>query len=449
MNRIIKKIINELVEDKLFYFFLLIVITTTTTLNWNANLMEGILPYYKNFTNYFRNGFKYNGDEFKYIYTWPMWGYGLVLLLKYKIIIIILQQLFSIFVIIIVRIYLKEKLSNKTLNFVSALIICALPWYFFQVSLWPYGISANLLTISLIMISIGVEKSKILYIIISAIAFGVMLNLRSDYYFFALVIGIVLVIFGLIKRRTKKLSLYALYWLAIVFITLLPWAAHSYKYTGTFSLVSSNSGHVFYIGLGQLPNNKWNITPIDEDLTMRKFIDSSISKSESTLTTKSNKVLMSRFFFLIKNDPKEYLKKCIHNFKSFLINPFYLGTLSFKNNNFEKIKLELKEQIKYHKYANACKLFYNEFGIFIIFPFFSYLIGQFVLLFVLISIYKCFIKIKKNGELTLINLLIILVFLYQLTLSIFAYYIPVYTANIFLLLIIFIGLTLNKKQSLN
>jgi hypothetical protein len=449
MNRIIKKIINELVEDKLFYFFLLIVITTTTTLNWNANLMEGILPYYKNFTNYFRNGFKYNGDEFNNIYTWPMWGYGLVLLLKYKIIIIILQQLFSIFVIIIVRIYLKEKLSNKTLNFVSALIICALPWYFFQVSLWPYGISANLLTISLIMISIGVEKSKILYIIISAIAFGVMLNLRSDYYFFALVIGIVLVIFGLIKRRTKKLSLYALYWLAIVFITLLPWAAHSYKYTDTFSLVSSNSGHVFYISLGQLPNNKWNITAIDEDFTMRKFIDSSISKSESSLTTKSNKVLMSRFFFLVKNDPKEYLNKCIHNLKSFLINPFYLGTLSFKNNNFEKIKLELKEQIKYHKYANASKRFYNEFGIFIIFPIFSYLIGQFILLLVLISIYKCFIKIKKNGELTLINLLIILVFLYQLALSIFAYYIPVYTANIFLLLIILIGLTLNKKQSLN
>jgi hypothetical protein len=71
------------------------------------------------------------------------------------------------------------------------------------------------------MISIGVEKSKMLYIIISAIAFGVMLNLRSDYYFFALVIGIVLIIFGLIKRHTKKLSLYALYWLSIVFITLM------------------------------------------------------------------------------------------------------------------------------------------------------------------------------------------------------------------------------------
>ena len=449
MNNVIKKIKHEVIGGKYFYLILSIVIITITVLNWNANLMEGILPYYKNFTNYFINGFNYNGNEFTNVYTWPMWGYGIVLMIKHKIFIIILQQLFSIFIIIFVRIYLKEKLNNKTFDFVSALILCALPWYFFQVSLWPYGISANLLTFSLIMISIGVEKSKIKYVIISAIAFGVMLNLRSDYYYFAILVSLVLVIFGLIKSRTKTLVLYAIYWLVIVFITLLPWAAHSYKYSDKISLVSSNSGHVFYISLGQLPNNKWNITPSDEDLTMRKFIDSSISKSESTLTTKSSKLLMSRFLFLVKNDPKEYLKKCLYNLKSFIINPFYLGTVSFKINNFDKIKSKLKEQIKNNKYSNAIKLFYSQYGIFIIFPFLSYLVGQIVLILVLFSIYKYISKVKKSGELSLINLLIMLVFLYQLALSVFAYHMPVYSTNIFLLLIILIGLNLNQKKFIN
>jgi hypothetical protein len=449
VNSIIKKITNELVEDKLFYLLLTIVITLTTILNWNANLMEGILPYYKNFTNFILNNFQYNGNEFKNVYTWPMWGYGFILLLKYKFIIIFLQQLFSIFVIILVRIYLKINLNKKTLNFVSIIILCSLPWHFFQVSLWPYGISANLLTISLIMISIGVERSKKKYVIISAIAFGIMLNLRSDYYYFALVIGVVLVIFGLLKGRTKELSLYSLYWLSIVFITLLPWAVYTYKYSDKSALVSSNSGHVFYISLGQLPNNKWNIAPIDEDLTMRKFIDSSISTNESTLTTKSNKLLMTQFIFLIKKNPEEYFKKCIYNLKSFLINPFYLGSVHLNKNNIEKIKIELKEQVKFKKYLKAFTLIYYEFGILIVFPILSYLIGQIVLILVLISMYKSLIKIIKNGELILINLLIILVFLYQLALSIFAYYIPVYTTNIFLLLIILIGYNLNLKNSNN
>jgi len=448
MNNILKKIKDEVIGGKFFYLLLSITITLSTLLNWNANLMEGILPYYKNFTNYFINGLKYNGEEFNNVYTWPMWGYGIVLMLKFKLVIITLQQLFSIFTIIIVRIYLKEKLNNKSFNFVSALILCALPWHFFQVSLWPYGISANLLTISLIMISIGVDTSSVKSVIVSAIAFGVMLNLRSDYFYFAILVSLVLVIFGLIKNSTKRLMLYALYWLAIVFITLLPWAAYSYKYSDKLSFVSSNSGHVFYISLGQLPNNVWNITPKDEDVSMRKFVDSNISTNESTLSTKSNKLLMSRFVYLVKNNPKEYLKKCIYNLKSFIINPFYLGPINFKKNNFNKIKSELKEQIKNNKFSNAVNLFYSEYGIFIIIPFLSYLIGQTVLILVLISIYNYSIKLKKSGELFLINLLIILVFFYQLALSVFAYHMPVYSTNIFLLLIILIGLNINQKKSI-
>jgi hypothetical protein len=204
MNRSINKIINELLEDKLFYFSLSIVITVTTIFNWNANLMEGILSYYNNFTNYFINGFKYNGNEFNNVYTWPMWGYGLVLLIKSKLIIIILQQLLTLLVIIVVRLYLKNRVDKKSFNLVSYLLICSLPWFFFQVSLWPYGISANLLTISLILLSIGVEKSKLNYVVFSAISFGIMLNLRSDYFYLTFVLATVIIYLNYFLKFSKK-----------------------------------------------------------------------------------------------------------------------------------------------------------------------------------------------------------------------------------------------------
>lgn len=449
MNRSIKKIINELVEDKLFYFSLSIVITLTTILNWNANLMEGILPYYKNFTNYFINGFKYKGNEFKNVYTWPMWGYGLVLLLKSKIIIIIVQQLLTSLVIIIVRSYLKNKIDIKSYKIFSLLILFATPWYFFQVSLWPYGISANLLTLSLLLLSIGIEESKFNYVIISALCFGIMLNLRSDYFYFAFVLGIAIIIFNLFLKFSRKAYIYIFYWLSIIILTLLPWALHSYKYSSKFSFVSSNAGHVFYISLGQLPENKWNITPSDEDSSMRKLIDSSFSFKESTLTNRSNKLLMSRFVVLIKNDPKEFIKKCFHNLRSFVINPFYLGSVFIKKNNFNEFKTQFKIAIRNNNYSNAFVLFHRQYGFYIFFSFFSFIMSQIIMILAILSSYKFVKSIKETYKFKLLELIILIVFFYQITLSVFAYHLSIYSTNIFLLLVIFITISFNNKKVLN
>jgi hypothetical protein len=453
MKGIVLKIYVEIFENKLYYMLLSIIISIVTILNWNANLMEGILKYYLTFSNYFKNGLNYNQIVDHNFYTWPMWGYGLVLLLKFKILIILLQQLLTILVIIIVRLYLKNRIDKKSYRIVAILILCAMPWYIFQVSLWPYGISANLLTISLLLLSNGLEKSKLNYVILSAIIFGIMLNLRSDYFYFVFILGITIVLINYFLKYSKKISLYIFYWVSIILITLTPWGIHSYKYSNKFSFVSSNSGHVFYISLGQLPGNKWNITPSDGDLTMRKYIDSSLSVKESTLTSRSNKLLMSRFFELIKKDPKEYFKKCIFNLKSFIKQPFYFGLVQSNNYSYDKIKLEFKKQIRENNYNSAVKLLYHEFGLYIIFLIFAYLISQVILILVIFSTYKYFKKINRNKNINIniniLNYFIILVFFYQIALSVFAYYLPVYSTNIFLLLIILIGNNFNNKTVLN
>lgn len=440
------KIINELKEDYLYYIVLCMVIAGTSILNWDSNLMEGILPYYLTFSNYFSNGLNYYEVIDNNVYTWPMWGYGLVLLLKFKVIIIVIQQIFSLLTIIVIRVFLKNRIDNKSFKLVSLIILFALPWFFFQVSLWPYGISANLLTISLILFSEGVEKIKLNYIIVSAIFFGIMLNLRSDYFYFSFLISLAVIFLIIIKKYSSKVILFVFYWFFIIIITLTPWAIHSYKYSNNFSFVSSNSGHVFYISLGQLPNNIWKITPSDEDSSMRKYIDSNISTKESTLTAKSNELLKTRFFELVKNDPKEFLEKCFFNLKSFIIYPFYLGPDYFENKN--DFKTEIKREIVDNNFYSAFKLIYNEIGFYIIFPLLSYLIGLTILIFTVVSSFIYFKKTKKLLDFDMLNFVITLVLLYQLALSVFAYHLPIYSTNIFLLLIVLIGININKKSSL-
>ena len=209
-------LLNELLTGKVFYAFLISIIITSSVLNWNADLMNGILPYYNNFSIYFSNGFSYNEPFDHNIYTWPMWGYGLVLLLNSKLLIIAIQQLLTLFVIIIVRIYLKNRIDNKSFKIVSFLLLGALPWYFFQVSLWPYGISANLLTISLLLLSVGLEKSNFLYILFSALCFGIMLNLRSDYFYFAFLVTLAVILLNKIYNFYKKALVYISFWLSII-----------------------------------------------------------------------------------------------------------------------------------------------------------------------------------------------------------------------------------------
>ena len=137
---------KEVLNNKKYYFLLTVVISLSTILNYNSNLMAGILPYYYDFSNYFSNGLKFTKPFNKNIYTWPMWGYGLILLIGSKLFIIILQQIITLFTIIIIRKYLRNIVYPISFKFISILILFAFPWFYFHVSLWPYSISANFFT---------------------------------------------------------------------------------------------------------------------------------------------------------------------------------------------------------------------------------------------------------------------------------------------------------------
>ena len=116
-------------------------------------------------------------------------------------------------------------------------------------------------------------------------------------------------------------------------------------------------------------------------------------------------------------------------------------------NNLFKIKHEFKKQISEKNYYNAVNLIYQEIGFYIIFPIFSYLIGQIVLILVFVTTPIYIKKQMKIKRFDFLSFFILLILIYQIALSVLAYHLPVYLTNIFLLLIILIGINLNNKKT--
>ena len=403
--------------------------------------MYGVLPYYYDFANYFKNGFAYKEGFTANIYTWPMWGYGLVLLLGKKIYIIIFQQLFTILTIFTLRKNLKNILTFRRFRYFNLLLFFALPWFFFHTSLWPYSVSANLFTLSIFFLGLGWKNNNVTLVAKAAFLFGIMLNFRSDYYFLAIIFSVLQLAISIYKRSKIGICMTIL-WVFIINITLVPWFLYTKKYSETGSFVSTNSGHVFFISLGQLPNNKWKITTSDGDSVMYSIIQKKIGIGEHSLTLKSNILLMQEFKKLISKDPYEYIKKCIHNAKSFFIMPFYIGDFhkDLKNStNFTFVKNEIKN----NNFILAARLLYNNWRIEYSIAFFLYIIGLIVMILFIFNSSYFFIELFSFKKLDYISLFIFITTLYQFSLNVFAYNLPIYTTNIFILCILFI--VINKK----
>lgn len=435
---------KEIINDKLYYSCLTFFITISVVINYNSNLMSGILPYYSDFSDFFLNNFEYSKPFTSGIYTWPMWGYGLVLLLGSKLKIIIIQQLVTLFTIVYVRSYLRNNLDSFIFHVMSLFILFAFPWFLFHVSLWPYSLSANFFTIGILLFVIGYEIKSMSKFIISAILFGVVLNMRSDYYYLVWILFFFSIIYSLFKSNFSKVK-FLFVWILTIYLTLLPWFIYTKKYAGVGSFVSSNSGHVLFISLGQLPSNKWKITASDGDSVMYSLIQKKIGDSESSLSHKSSVLLTNEFKTRVLNDPKEYLNKCLHNLFSFMLLPFYIGDIQKAINDLKQLK-EIKYNFKNNKIVKVFKSLYEVFNLKILFVIFLYLIGIITFYIFICSIFFFIQNSFRINNVHFFEYVIFLVFTYQLSLNILAYNLPIYTTNIYLLIIIFSSLTLNRKK---
>ena len=439
----VKILINTINYNYKFYSLLLVEIAFLTYLNWQNKIMSGILPSYENYVNFFKSGFDLKSPFLNNNYTFPMWGYALILLvLNKKIIIVLFQQLLSLLIIWYIDKNISKlfELENPTISRIiyRILILAGFSWHLFHVPLWPYGISAIFTTLSVLFYIQYIKINKFIYLTGSALLFGLALNLRSDYLYFTICFYLIVLLYYLFKRNIKLLPLNL--WLAIVGLIMLPWMIYTKARTGHILLNSTNGGHVLFIGLGQLPDNPWHITPYDGDSTMHAILKQKFGTTINSLSYTADNFLKEAWKERIVDQPKYYFKRCVINIRDYFIRPFTLGEINNKLNinkndwtlsNIYQILLNesITDKIKV-LFVILFQLLIRLTGIAFIITFWTLILFNF----------KIFIKEFLKIEFTLLFGLI----LYQTGLLLFAFYNPSYHTNIYIMYVLCALVLLDK-----
>lgn len=428
------KLLNFLSKDVNFYALLVVEIILFTWLNWENEMMTGILRYYEDYANYFASGFDASYHFKAGAETFPMWGYGVILLLtKNKIIIILAQQLLTIYTIYKAQQLLKElAVPESTMRWLRLFIILSFSWFIFHTALWPYSISANLLILSLLYLSKGYYTDKFKFYVLSAVLFGIMLNFRSDYLYYFFALSLLLITHHIFVK--KKNHLFGLAWAGVVLLMLVPWGIYTQHKTGHYLLNSTNGGHVLYISLGQLPGNKWGITAIDNDPKMKTIVKNKLGPGVNTMALDCDKLLKNEWKENIKNDPAEYIKKCLYNVYMTFVRPFANGEIYKKYISDKEEEKALKDALKKDISTVDIKSLLGKFtskkyiGFFIpiVLNVFSILCFLFFLFCLLIGIFKYRQAIFSNW----LILTLYTVIGYQLALQTLAFYNPNYHTNV-------------------
>lgn len=427
---------KQLNNNYIFYAILCSVISICTFLNYEANVMGPMNVLYEDYNSFFKSGFDLN-HKFKYSnYTFPMWGFGLILyVFKTKFAIIFFQQIITFLTVIFFDITVqKNNLLPKVTNFRCGLIL-SFTLYFFHSSSYPYSLGSNLLILGLLFLTNFHYRHSKFDIIFSGICFGLMLNFRSDYYFFIYPLFLLILINFLIKSDKKPFFLVFL-WMLIIQFFLIPWRFYTYKRVNESISVSTNSGHVFFIGLGQLPNNKWGITEEDDDPVMYSYLKKEFPKTKNnSLAYKENKFLFKKFLELVKNDPFEYIKKCTYNVYRLVRTPLYTGNLETLNknnlNDIKYTKAKIKEHLNKLEIFKLLNFVLRGNGKFFIVSGVFNVISIMFFLFFLVQLFRFIIE--KIFVFNFLNYLLFLVIFYQISLSIFAFHMPIYNMNIYLI----------------
>ncbi len=174
------------------------------------------------------------------------------------------------------------------------------------------------------MQGVGGSVCRLRWIALAGAIFGLSLNFRSDGYLLALIIAAILLWLVWPEGRARAIRCCCL-WLAATYSMLAPWMVYTYSTIGAATLTSTNGGHVLFMGLGQLPGNKWGLTADDGDLRMHELLARHFGEPRSSYTYESDVFLKRSFVDIVQADTGEYIKKCSWNMASFLLDGFYAG----------------------------------------------------------------------------------------------------------------------------
>lgn len=295
-------------------------------LNYHAKDMQGLILRYQDFARIILAGFDPAAGRYG-APTFPMWGYGWLLLLsENKAVLLLLQHAFSLWAVwIFLRVLARHQVVPvQALRLLKGLLVISLPWYAFHSLRWPYSIAVSLLLISSawFVVAFAGDSASWKLLVLSGMLFGLMLNFRSDYICLpAVLLGIAAAARGMRRVFWKP----AILWVASIVLMLIPWALYAKRATGHYLLTSTNSGHVLFIGLGNLPDNKWGITPVDEDPLMQRLVEARFGPGYSSLRYDSDQFLRREYLLRVWAEPTEFARRLLQNVGSVLVDGVYPG----------------------------------------------------------------------------------------------------------------------------
>lgn len=438
---VVTKQLNKVVSSRYYYFVLATIAAALTWLNWQNQMMGGIVWYYEDFADFIASGFSSDYAFKSGTPSFPMWGYGFVIfLLQSKALIIIVQVLFSLFTIYtIVKTLLKLNFSEEQIHVFKVFLLFSFSWFLFHSGYWPYSFGANLLVLSMLFLLRGIQEGKTRLYMFSALLYGVVLNFRSDYlYYFYFLIPALLILFILQKKR--KLLIPLMLWGAVVFLSLVPWAKHTYSTTGKVQLYSSNGGHHLFISLGQLPNNVWGITADDRDPIMREIVNKKLGSEYRTVGHQADPILRNEWKKRVFNNPIEFLKKCGFNLYSLFTRPFTHGEIYRKyiQNESEIILLKnaLKSDIQSFNMSSLFKKMTSKAYLGFVISILINICSIILFLVLLVYFVKGLVQFKSRILKDPLLFVCYTIILYQIALQTLVYYLPNYHTNVLLFYII-------------
>ena len=188
---------NRIYTEKKFILIFTVLNFFIFFLNRNSQMMGGLLDYYFDFKNIISHGFDSNYGKMN-CPTFPMWGYGWIFLFTTnKFILFFIQFIFSLFTLLDAIYFLEkfEKFSKSKIHFFKLLLLLSFSFVSINYTLSPYSIAINLQILSVIYLirssKTNLVKLKFFYVVISAVFYGILLNFRSDYLYFTLIVPLI------------------------------------------------------------------------------------------------------------------------------------------------------------------------------------------------------------------------------------------------------------------
>ena len=454
--------VSKLNNNKLYFSLLFFIIFFYSFISYENITFDLYFNYlYEDYANFFKS---FDSSYLRYEnITFPLWGYGIIHLLDQNILLtLLIQQLFTFSTLIYLDVVIRKYNILNNISSFRLIILLSSSWFFFHTQMWPKSIAANLLLLSLIFLIEYFYNKNQKKLILASVCFGILHNFRSDYIYLSILIFFIVLFFGTFNFRSFK-SKFIFPIIQLVF--LVPWMIFTFNQIGKPLLTSTNSGHVLFIGLGQLPNNIWGITPIDQDQKKIQILNEKFNTDYSKLEYAKwngydeNEFLKKEFISNIKKHPIEWIKKCLYAGRLLILDPFYVGNVgNFQENKISNIVeiRKLEQHIYNFNFSDSISLVINTEWSFTKKEIFQLFITVFTKLFgiivfitsIIILLLSIIDRIKQRLFFSGIEIILICAVLYQISISIFAFHMPVYNSGLYIIYVLLSYLLFQKYLSI-